>query len=329
MVSRSGGRAIPGISSRRDILVLAASLAGCTSRPKMQASSDTEPVPPPPTKTRILLGGDVMLSRYVGRNAHQRNDPAWPFREIAPVFQSADIAFINLESPFTERKRPCDKGMVFGASADMMEGLRLAGIDLVSTANNHARDGGNRGVEFTLQLLKKNGIAAAGTGFSERLAHEGVILVRNGVRFGFLAYTYDQRNGNHKDDDERVAVMDIRKLLEDVECIRTRTDVVIVSMHAGVEYHSKPNAHQIAFAHAAIDCGASVVAGHHPHVVQTVEKYKGGVIFYSLGNLIFDQSQPKGTSEGLLADVTFNGNRLDSFVVKPIVIRNTVPKLLT
>jgi poly-gamma-glutamate synthesis protein (capsule biosynthesis protein) len=100
-------------------------------------------------------------------------------------------------------------------------------------------------------------------------------------------------------------------------------------MHAGVEYQTKQNGHQTAFARAAIDAGASIVVGHHPHVVQPVENYKEGIIFYSLGNLIFDQSEPKGTERGLVAEVTFSRNRLVTYVVKPVIIQNTVPRLLT
>ncbi len=328
MVPRSGGRAISKIGNRREFLALLASLSGCNTKPKVQAASEPEKPPAPAAKTRIVLGGDVMLSRYVGRNARLQNDPAWPFRDIAPLFQCADIAFVNLESPFSSRQRPFDKGMIFGASPAMVEGMRLAGIDVASTANNHARDCGGEGIEFTLELLNKNGIAAVGTGSNEALAHGGVILERNGTRFGFLAYTYDQRNGNYPDDDDRVAVMDIQRLQEDLECMRPRADVSIVSMHAGAEYQPKPNSRQISFAHAAIDSGASIVAGHHPHVVQPVERYKSGVIFYSLGNLIFDQSEPKGTKLGQIADLIFQGNHLDAFAIKPVIIRNTVPKLL-
>jgi len=176
-------------------------------------------------------------------------------------------------------------------------------------------------------VLKDNGIAAAGTGLTEALAHAGVVIERNGSRFGFLAYTYDQRNGNHQDDDDRVAVMDLDRLREDLAAMKPRADVSIVSMHAGVEYRSKQSFQQTSFARAAIDEGASLVVGHHPHVVQPVEKYRDGIIFYSLGNLIFDQSEPKGTERGLVAEAIFERNRLVTHVVKPVIIRNTVPGL--
>lgn len=277
--------------------------------------------------TRILLGGDVMLSRYVGALARQRDDPASPLRDVADLFSSADIAFVNLEAPFSDRGRKVEAGMVFKAEPEMIEALRVAGIDIVSTANNHARDCGGYGVEFTLNWLQKNGIETVGTGQTAALAHEGAILERNQVGFGFLAYTYDQSNGNHADQDDRVAMMDLEEMVEDVKKLQERCDVVIVSMHAGTEYLQKPNAQQREFAHAAIDAGATIVVGHHPHVTQPVEDYGKGVVFYSLGNLAFDQFQRKETQRGWIADVRFIRNRLVGYGIIPVDIVRTVPKI--
>jgi gamma-polyglutamate biosynthesis protein CapA len=277
--------------------------------------------------TRILLGGDVTLSRFVGSLARLREDPASPLRDVADLLSSADIAFVNLEAPFSDRGRTVEAGMVFKAEPEMIEALRVAGVDIVSTANNHARDCGGYGVEFTLDWLQKNGIETVGTGQTAELAHQGTILERNQVGFGFLAYTYDQSNGNHKDEDDRVAVMDVDEMVEDVQNLQERCDVVIVSMHAGIEYLQLPNAQQRQFAHAAIESGASVVVGHHPHVTQTVEACGKGVIFYSLGNLAFDQFQRKETQRGWIADVRFIRNRLVGYAIIPVDIVRTVPKI--
>ena len=284
-------------------------------------------LPKPPPMTRILMGGDVMLSRHVGAVARQRADPAWTLRGLAELFWSADIAFVNLEAPFSDHGRRVDRGMVFKAEPDMIEALQVAGIDIVSTANNHARDCGRYGVGFTLDWLARNGIAAVGTGRSAEQAHGGVILDRNQVGFGFLAYTYDQSNGNHTDLDDRVAMMDVDRMVKDVKSLLERVDVVIVSMHAGVEYQQKPNAQQRRFAHAAIDAGATVVVGHHPHVTQPVERYGRGVIFYSLGNLAFDQFQRTETQHGLIADVRFSGKQLAAYRLIPVDIVRTAPRV--
>lgn len=284
-------------------------------------------LPAQATRTRILLGGDVMLSRYVGSRARRLHDPALPLRDLAPLLSSANIAFANLEAPFSDHGHAIEKGMVFKAEPEMVDALKVAGISVVSTANNHARDCGAYGVDFTIDWLAKNGIAAAGTGHTAEAAHQGAVLTRNGVRFGFLAYTYDQSNGNYQDRDDRIAMLDAPQMTRDVEAMLKRADVVIVSMHAGIEYQPKPNVQQRNFAHAAIDAGASVVVGAHPHVTQPAEPYKGGVIFYSLGNLVFDQFQRRETQHGLLADVYFAGAKLERWSLIPVDILQSGPRV--
>jgi poly-gamma-glutamate synthesis protein (capsule biosynthesis protein) len=294
-------------------------------------SRTAEQPAPEPVRTRLILGGDVMLSRHVGRLARGLRDPAFPLRDLAPLFQAADIAFVNLESPFSDRGAVVEHGMIFKAEPEMIAALELAGVDVVSTANNHARDQGSHGVEFTLDWLERHQIAVAGTGRSAEAAHAGVVIERNGLRFGFLAYTYDQSNGNHADVDDRVAVMDLARMREDVARLLSsgaaRADAIVVSMHAGTEYSPKCNAQQVSFARAAIDAGARVVVGHHPHVTQPWERWGEGVIFYSLGNLVFDQFQRVETQRGALAELVFEGPRLARAGLLPVEIVDTVPHL--
>jgi poly-gamma-glutamate capsule biosynthesis protein CapA/YwtB (metallophosphatase superfamily) len=304
--------------SRRSFLLLSP-IALVTNHTAFAASLGLRPV------TRILCGGDVMLSRYVGIRARLASDPAAPLRELAPLLSSADIAFVNLEAPFSDQGRLVNKGMIFKAEPEMVGALRLAGIDVVSTANNHARDCGRYGVDFTIDWLAKNGIVAVGTGHTADEAHRGVVLERNGYRFGFLAYTYDQSNGNHRDRDDRIAMLDPERMAADVASLRSRADVIFVSMHAGIEYQKQPNTQQRVFARAAIDAGANIVIGAHPHVTQPVESYREGVIFYSLGNLVFDQFQREETQHGLIADLCFAGAKLSSYSAIPVDIVRTIP----
>jgi gamma-polyglutamate biosynthesis protein CapA len=308
-------------TTRRNLLLLPA----LGLLPHRMGRSST--APPPAPGVRMLLGGDIMLSRYVGRLAREKHDPTWPLHEVAPLLASADIAFANLESPFSDQGHGFDKGMVFHAEPEMIAALKTAGLDVVSTANNHVRDCGGHGIEFTLDLLAKNGILATGTATTAKLAHEGVIVARKGVGFGFLGYTFDQSNGNHNDVDDRVAMMDVDQMIADVTSLGQRADVVIVSMHAGNEYQPSPNTLQQRFARAAIDAGASMVVGHHPHVVQTIESYGNGVIYYSLGNLVFDQFQLTKTQRGWIADVRFMGPRMVGYGIIPIDIVNTVARV--
>jgi poly-gamma-glutamate capsule biosynthesis protein CapA/YwtB (metallophosphatase superfamily) len=285
--------------------------------------------PTPLPETRLLFGGDVMLARGVALVANARGDPAGPLREIAPLLSAADIAFVNLESPFSDKPAIFPHHMIFRAAPQMIGALKLAGITVVSIANNHIRDCGPYGIEFTLRLLRQNGIAAVGAGLDSDSAHRGAVIVRNGVRFGFLGYTFDQANGNHKDYDDRIAMLDVKRAAFDVSALKSRADVVIVSMHAGVEYRPQPEVSQRNFARAVIEAGASIVVGHHPHVVQAAEQIGSAVAFYSLGNLVFDQFQREDTQAGEIAEVVFCGRRLVRYSLLPVRILPTGPRLIT
>jgi poly-gamma-glutamate synthesis protein (capsule biosynthesis protein) len=276
---------------------------------------------------RLIFTGDVMFARAVRREILASGDPAMPFRKIAPLLKASDITFVNLESPFSDEGPYYPGGLVFHAAPNMVAGLSLAGVTIASTANNHARDCGQHGVDFTISWLRANGIEPLGSAESEAQVHNGLIVVRHGVRFGFLGYTFDQSNGNWKDTDPRIAMADPVVVRSDVANLFKRVDVVIVSMHNGVEYQPHASAAQVAFAHAAIDAGANVVIGHHPHVIQPREFYHGGLIFYSLGNFVFDQYQRKETQHGEVVQVSFiDRSILDSHVMR-VKITPTGPEL--
>lgn len=283
--------------------------------------------PSVPVANTLVFAGDVMLTRDVGRRIRESHDTALPFRNIAPYLSSADLSFVNLESPFSKTGKRTQSGIIFNADPANIAGLVLAGVDVASTANNHARDCGAKGVEFTYSWLKSHGIQPVGTALSAACTHQGIVVTRHGVRFGFLAYTYDQSNGNWHDNDERVANIDSVVMRQDVASLRRRCDVVIVSMHNGVEYQRRSNVQQKEFAHAAIDAGALLVIGHHPHVRQETESYRNGFIFYSLGNFVFDQYQRWETQWGEIAQVSFLGQTIDSIRLLPVQITRNGPEL--
>ena len=218
--------------------------------------------------------------------------------------------------------------MVFRADPANIAGLVLAGIDVVSFANNHTRDSHEYGLLYTLDLLDRNKIAVAGVGRDEAGARAGVVLERQGVKFGFVAYTYDQRNGNHQTDDARINGLDLVRLREDIGSMRSRSNVTIVSIHAGTEYAKQPNEQQRLMAQAAIEAGAVLVIGHHPHVTQPCEDYRTGVICYSLGNLVFDQTIA-GTNESFVAEADFKGPSLRRVRLRKVKIQNSQPVFVT
>ncbi len=268
-----------------------------------------------------------MFSRAVRRAILAAHDPALPFRKLAPLMSAADISFINLETPFSDTGPYHEGGLIFHAAPETIAGLTLAGVSIASTANNHARDCGAHGVEYTVNWLRSHKIALVGSSESETATHEGVVLTRQRIRFGFLGYTFDQKNGNWRDIDPRIALTDLAAVTKDVQALCRRADVVIVSMHNGVEYMPNPSKAQIEFAHAAIDAGARFVIGHHPHVVQPSENYRGGQIFYSLGNFVFDQYQREKTQHGEMVEISFLGTQVLATRVLPVKITPTGPEL--
>lgn len=237
-----------------------------------------------------------MLGRTIGEGI-EANDPLWPFEHILAILRAPDLTFVNLESPLTNRGQPADKDFVFRGPPEAAQGLVDAGIDVVTLANNHVFDYGLTGLEDTWAALADAGVEQTGSGENESQARSPAILTVNGLRIAFLGYVNtppDSVSGFVVADTKAtaasagVAWLSPEVIAEDVAKAKKEADLVVVAFQAGVEYTEAPIDLQTDSAHAAIDAGASVVFGHHPHVLQGIETYNDGVIVYSLGNLVFD-----------------------------------------
>jgi poly-gamma-glutamate synthesis protein (capsule biosynthesis protein) len=266
----------------------------------------------------LFFAGDVMLSRNVSSKIEEVKDVSLPFRKMADTIKAADIAFANLESPFSDKGARVTEGLVFKTEPGYINGLVESGLDVLSTANNHALDQGKYGIDYTLNLLKQNNLNAVGTGTD---CHKGKVVEKNGIRVGFLAYSYAGFNDGGNRKTELVCdLKDPKSITEDVASLKISADIVVVSMHGGIEYVRLPNETQIAAAHSAIDGGADLVIGHHPHWVQNAEKYKDKWIFYSLGNFVFDQMWSKETREGLALSVKASKKSITNIDLIPVII---------
>lgn len=292
---------------------------------EIQAPANTLPTAPEIFQTTTLLfGGDVMLSRVVGQKMEKYADFAWPFKNIASELSSADLTIINLESPMTYGSNHLVKTGSFSFNADpnSVAGLALAGVDIATLANNHMTNQGTKGISDTRKILADNGISGIGAGSDDSQAHEPAIKEINGIRFGFLSYAYPNDNSVADSGKPGIADMDILKMKEDISRLKQQVDLVIIMMHAGTEYVSSPNRQQTEFARSAINAGADLVVGHHPHWVQTTEIYNNKPIIYSLGNLVFDQMWSAETQEGALAKIKLENKKITSIEIIPITIRD-------
>ncbi|MFA6410763.1 MAG: CapA family protein [Candidatus Buchananbacteria bacterium] len=261
----------------------------------------------PEPEVTLLAVGDIMLSRSVEQQMIKKNDFTLPFSPLANLTKSADITFGNLETAILPGRQINTGEFLFRTNPKSIAGLQAGGFDLVSLANNHTPNFGIDGLNRTFAALNQGNISFVGAGTSDTLANQPVIIEKQGIKFGFLAYVYPQIPKDYQATANRpgVAFMDLVEMKVAVKNLKPQVDFVIVSMHAGTEYVPEPNQEQIDFAHGAIDGGASLVIGSHPHVVQTVEKYHNGYIFYSLGNFIFDQLWSQDTQQGLMVKITF------------------------
>ncbi len=293
----------------------------------------------PPARVTLVFGGDVIPHDPVKLAAQVHARPApkdeladtanhggWDqvFGALAPVFKRADAAFVNLETPVTTRPNPARGEFSFNAPPSLLESLKGTGVTVATFANNHCLDQAAPGLLETRQRLAEAGLLTAGAAESKSAAFAPLVLKRKGLRIGVLAMTrWSNMHLNPKDpskpwvpvvlyprDVELVGITEA-DFLAAVRAASKSVDVLVVSAHWGTEYHSTPLEEDRAFAQALVDAGALVVVGHHPHVLQPVERLRRkdgalGVVAYSLGNLVSNQDlgEPESpTRDGMLLEV--------------------------
>ncbi len=254
----------------------------------------------------FIAGGDIMLSRNVaGQISKNNKDANWPFQNLTSLLSSTDFNFANLESPYSGTDNfNSTESLVFNAPTWTLEGLLKNNFKVLNLANNHAMDQGLEGLLYTKKLLDDNQITNIGVGKNLDDAWQAKVYKIKGMNIGFIGASYSSINDNGATTNNYVArTNDLKRLKQQIESLKTKSDFIVVTMHSGTEYTRNPNEDQSTFAHTAIDAGADIVIGAHPHWIQTFEQYKGKYIFYSLGNFIFDQEWSQDTKEGLLLKV--------------------------
>jgi len=245
--------------------------------------------------------------------------------------KGGDFVFGNLEAPIINGPKIKAGEMIFRVDENLVPTLKDYNFSIFSLANNHILNFGEKGLENTFHLLDQAGIQYVGAGKNFSEAHQAKIIEKNNIKFAFLAYVdkalaYPSAMAS---DHPGLSIMDEGQVTLDVQQAKKLADFVIVSTHSGNEYQTEPTRNQINFAHAAIDAGADLVIGHHPHVIQPIEKYKNGYIFYSLGNFIFDQMWSQATQEGIALRIIFSPHSIKTIQIYPLVIENySQPKII-
>ena len=260
----------------------------------------------------LSFAGDLMLGRAVA-TALARTSVTQAFASAASAFEGSDLAFANLESVLTSSTRDTGKEIFFKADPARVDVLQYLGLTHVSVANNHVDDYAYAGWEESVGHLNDAGIAPVGDYYGDA---EPVVATADGATVVFLAY------------DDTYRPVDTQRLATDVAAADTSGDRVVVSFHWGVEYRHTPTQRQQDLAHAAIDAGADIVVGHHPHVLQGIETYDDGLILYSLGNFVFDQIG-EDENESVVARVAWNEGGTRALELVPMRIVGTFPRVAT
>lgn len=257
---------------------------------------------------RLMATGDVIPARSVNSRTVRENDFRNPYLKTADLLKTADIVFINLESPLVKNCPTTVEGMVFCGDVRNVEGLKFANVSVANLANNHLANYGKEGIENTVSLLKENGIAVTGLG-------EAAIITVKGKSFGFLGY-------NDIGGFAGIENADVIKIASDVAALKNKTDYVVVAFHWGTEYVSDPTGRQKELAHLAVENGADLIIGNHPHWVQGVEIYKNKFVAYAHGNFVFDQMWSRETREGVVGEYVFGENGLNGVSYYPVIIED-------
>lgn len=296
------------------------------------------------TTITIFLVGDVMLNRGVEYQIKKQGKGDWkfPFLKIKKEFEKADIVFGNLEGPISDKGQKVGSKYSFRAEPEAVEGLKYAGFNILSLANNHAFDYGREALEQTMEILKEQGIEYVGAGLNQEEAFGSRIFKIKDTKIAFLAFT-NLGSPNWVAAKERPGIAwidNIEKAAEVITEAKTGADIVIVSLHAGQEYSLEPTPFQVSFAKSCIAAGADLVVGHHSHVVQPVvsittgtttrsglvdearPRVRQGWASYGLGNFVFDQSFSQDTMKGLLLEVQIKDKQTKEVLPREIKINN-------
>jgi poly-gamma-glutamate synthesis protein (capsule biosynthesis protein) len=289
----------------------------------LHAARPVVPYPHELARVSFAVAGDVIPHEAVRAAAAADGEgvQGWTalFSDVSDVFEAADFGFVNMETPVAPNHSRGSKPFMFDAPLALPQALKASGIKIVSFANNHVMDQGWPGFIETREHLRETGLLFAGSGDTAADTFKPVFTAANGINVGWLGMTRWLNGNRNPDSPDQPHVnffpypgesggapgADEATVLAAIQAARAQCDFLVVSIHWGIEYAPAPRPEDVELAHKMLDAGASVIVGHHPHVLQPVETYRTAdgrntVIFYSLGNFLSNQS--RNYVDGLMPD---------------------------
>lgn len=276
------------------------------SEEENQTEQEAEPV-----SITISAAGDCTLGTDENFNAstslnayYDSNGPAYFFQNVKSIFDADDLTIVNMEGTLTESTSRQDKTYAFKGPAEYTQILTDGGVEAANLANNHSRDYGEQSYTDTIAALDAAGITSFGY---DRTA----VMDVNGVKVGLVG-TYELADGMGCEDE----------MISNIKAVEEQgAQIVVVSFHWGLEKENYPTENQVNLAHSAIDNGADLVLGHHPHVLEGIEVYNGKNIVYSLGNFCFGGNSNPSDKDTMIFQQTFtvqNGELVEDNVTNII-----------
>ena len=280
-------------------------------------------------RLHLALAGDIEINR---------DNPEKVFDRILPELEKADIRFGGLEASLSEKGTAVTGKITMRHHPRMIEGYIAGGFDTVAFASNHCMDYGIEPFVETMALLEKRGIAFSGSGRNIEEARTPVIIERKGIRVGFLTHVLNLPMGWGANPNKAgVAPLredplfgppylneeELEAMAETIESVRPRVDILIATFHWGSSQSRTLTLSQQAAAHTAIDAGADLVIGQHPHILQGIEIYNGKAICYALGNLVLDHDHPMflpTVKESILVRCVIEGKEVRRLSFVPVLI---------
>jgi len=283
------------------------------------------------SRLTLTIVGDMMFGRNYSEVIAPNKGYEYAFEYVRPFLKASDYVTGNFESPITYREGypKADKFIHLSSSPAAASALKKVGFDSVNLANNHMKDFGKQGLLDTLKAFDQAKIDTVGAGrdidSATRVSYETV----NGIKIAVLGFSdVIPKDFRARENRSGIAPADPDVFFKTVAKANNNADLVLVHMHWGLEYDSGFHPRQRDIGHALIDAGADIVIGHHPHVLEPVEVYRNGIIFYSLGNFVFDQGWSR-TKESVLVQYKLMKDGQARIELHPIMIREGQPRPVT
>jgi len=260
----------------------------------------------------LVFVGDMMLDRSVEKLINE-NGVNYPFEKISDFLKQADLVIGNLEGPIVKKPIQFSRSSLkFAFSEKTIDSLNFAGFDLLNLANNHTQNMGQDGLKETREILKSANMDSFG---DPLVCGNDFLLKKDNLIFLGFNKTFPSTCPDE----------DILNTIKEIKSSNPES-FLIINIHWGNEYQSKNSKQQQELAYKIIDNGADLIIGHHPHVVQNFEKYKNKMIFYSLGNFVFDQYFSEETQKGMIINLEIYP---DKFIYKTffVSITDSQPKI--